>query len=409
MQMVNANNLEAREAFMEGTPALTQATQEERPPALPEIPPDIIVPVFPESQQVALNQLVNRTPRTIKRIPTTRQNRERLAELLTENPLMPNKQLAAHCRMGIGSITYWKTRFFRGEDIISGNRSKCGRKYLGVQYADIILESLTIEHHTLRKTVADCKEYHELDPLIMPKPPSMTAIQRFIHSPIFGNITGSALSWKLLSIRGRSSNTDENKDLRIERVAHLQQRLQQGFLWIAVDETRVEVSTAHSRRSWGPVGHRTYLYHMRQGLKVSLLTAISQNGVEFTLAVAGKVTAEVFTAYIDRLLDTLPVNEKAVLWMDNASIHNSLEEHITGTRHTILKNAPYSPELNPIEIFFGSFKQRLRALQALPNTLDELLLLIAQTIRDTPASEIRSEFEHIRGPVWNKVLHRDDL
>ena len=126
--------------------------------------------------------------------------------------------------------------------------------------------------------------------------------------------------------------------------------------------------------------------------------------MEFVQAVSGSVTTEVFIAFIDRLLASLAPTEKAVLWMDNASIHNTVIAHLDGTRHCVLKNAPYSPDLNPIEIFFGAFKKRLQALRAIPDSLDELLLLIARTIRDTPPAEVRSEFEKVRNVYWVDVL-----
>ena len=157
-----------------------------------------------------------------------------------------------------GSAFYWRGLHDAGRNIILGNRKRCGRKFKGVQYADLILDSLTIQHRSLKGTVQDCVEHALTHPDAVSAPTS-SSIHRFVHSEVFAALKGSDLSFKNLTVRGPNTNTPTNKDLRIQRVTDLQHRLNDGFLWIAVDET------AHSRKSWGFKGQRTYLYNMRRG------------------------------------------------------------------------------------------------------------------------------------------------
>ena len=42
--------------------------------------------------------------------------------------------------------------------------------------------------------------------------------------------------------------------------------------------------------------------------------------------------------------------------MDNASIHRDIKDLIESTGAKLIYTAPYSPDLNPIELMFGSYK-----------------------------------------------------
>ena len=409
MEYVNANNPGALLTFVEDAPPLILVEQiAQAPPIEASALRDIIIATMPPALSAMPSPSPQAPPRSVQRLPTTRQQRTRLKQLLADEPTISTKELSQRCRMGYGSTAYWRKLHNAETDIIEGRRKNCGPKFKGVQYIDIILQTLKVEHKTIRVAANKCSEHHANTQDATP-PPSPSSIQRFIHSDSFIELAGEALSWKVMSIRGINSNSETNKTLRIDRVRELQHRLRDGYLWIAVDETHLELSSCHARRAWGPKNQRTFLYGMKKGLKISLLTAISTTKVEHCLAISGKVNQEVFLAYTQRLLATIPVNDKVVLWMDNASVHNDVETQLQSTRHTILKNAPYSPALNPIEIFFGAFKQRLEALRRIPNNMEELLLMIAETIRETPQDQIRREFENVRTVVWQKVAQREDI
>ena len=52
---------------------------------------------------------------------------------------------------------------------------------------------------------------------------------------------------------------------------------------------------------------------------------------------------------------------QCVFFMDNAPVHDkmAIDDLCAKSNQKVEYNAPYSPELNPIENFFGIWKQRV--------------------------------------------------
>ena len=413
---VNTSNPAARDQFVAESPPLARAAAEDLPAPMndeePRTPLAALVPRFDslptQPPMVVVGTIHTDSLQEVVRLSTSSQQRRIIHQLLSADPTTSIKTIVQRARVSEGVAYYWRRQWRDGINIIEGRRANSGRKRKGPQYCHVLMDSLTVQKLALRETAKKLKEDREEDPSLPPTP-SKSAIQRYVTSQAFEDDGGEILSWKIVSIRGRSSNTPENKEKRIRRIQKLNQRLSEGFLWVSIDETRVEVTSTNCKRGWGPKGQRNFLYSMRHGLTLTIITAISPNRVEYTVAIHGSNTAETFLSYIDRLLESLPTNEKAVLWMDNAPIHNMVKGHLIGTRHCCLKNAPYSPELNPIEIFFGVFKRRLGSINRIPEDVEDLLQMTASVIRDIPQSFVRSEIEHVRTKVWTDVLERKDL
>ena len=100
---------------------------------------------------------------------------------------------------------------------------------------------------------------------------------------------------------------------------------------------------------------------------VSLISAIGFNEVIANQLVEGGVDATVFEHFLFRMLEFVRTQErfkgkKVVLLMDNATIHRHF--NCIGTvmdMHAILFfNPPYSPQLNPVEIYFKRLKTFIR-------------------------------------------------
>ena len=79
------------------------------------------------------------------------------------------------------------------------------------------------------------------------------------------------------------------------------------------------------------------------------------------LIVHGPVTKQIFTTFMSNLISFLG-NTRAVFWIDNASIHNGAQTLIEGIIHQLILNAPYSPDLNAIEVIWAILKRRVRLL-----------------------------------------------
>ena len=95
----------------------------------------------------------------------------------------------------------------------------------------------------------------------------------------------------------------------------------------------------------------------------TLIAALGIEGVRCSTVVDGAVNADIFEAYVERVLvPELRPGDGVV--MDNLSSHKrartrELIEH-AGAELVFLP--PYSPDLNPIEMIFAKIKQLLRSL-----------------------------------------------
>ena len=72
-------------------------------------------------------------------------------------------------------------------------------------------------------------------------------------------------------------------------------------------------------------------------------------------------------------------------------------------------NAAYSPELNPIEHFFGLWKGRAEKQVREWSSLQGFLDAIRDAFTSIESSTIASIMEHCRTVVWRSVIERQDL
>jgi transposase len=84
--------------------------------------------------------------------------------------------------------------------------------------------------------------------------------------------------------------------------------------------------------------------------------------------------ADMFNFWLEECL--LPeIGQGKVIVMDNASFHKSEKtlKLIQNSGNTLLYLPPYSPDLNPIERFWGNFKRTIRSILANFSSLDEAI------------------------------------
>lgn len=58
---------------------------------------------------------------------------------------------------------------------------------------------------------------------------------------------------------------------------------------------------------------------------------------------------------------------RSIVVMDNATIHGDVLPLIEAAGAKLIYTAPYSPELNPIELCFGQYKSSLRRMRGQPH------------------------------------------
>jgi len=95
---------------------------------------------------------------------------------------------------------------------------------------------------------------------------------------------------------------------------------------------------------------------------LTLLGAMTQQGMLASMTVESPTDGDVFLAYLDEVLCP-QLQAGQVVVMDNLSVHKvaGVRERIEAVGATLLYLPPYSPDFNPIEQAWSKIKQKLRA------------------------------------------------
>lgn len=98
---------------------------------------------------------------------------------------------------------------------------------------------------------------------------------------------------------------------------------------------------------------------------LTILGAMSLNGMIATMTIEAATDAEIFLAYLDQVLCPA-LRPGNVVVMDNLSSHKvaGVRERIAAAGAELLYLPPYSPDLNPIEKAWAKLKQLLRSAKA---------------------------------------------
>ena len=95
-----------------------------------------------------------------------------------------------------------------------------------------------------------------------------------------------------------------------------------------------------------------------RGQNISLIGALSMDGLIATMSIPGSVNTDVFLTYVQEILaPQLWVG--AVVIMDNLSVHHAqiIQDVIESVGARVVFLPPYSPDLSPIEL--GRVKTRI--------------------------------------------------
>jgi transposase len=147
------------------------------------------------------------------------------------------------------------------------------------------------------------------------------------------------------------------------------------------------------RYARAPIGERAQASRpVNRGKNISIVGAVRLRGVVALRSFEGAINVVKFLDFLER--DLLPYTRAGdVLVMDNLSIHRDPKviAKISQAGVRVLFLPPYSPEFNPIELYWSSFKSTLRRFEA--RTRHELLDAISLTA-ETLQLNFRSLFRH---------------
>ncbi len=146
--------------------------------------------------------------------------------------------------------------------------------------------------------------------------------------------------------------------------------------------------------AYSPRGRGAYAQIPRnRGANTTLLASMSLEGMGPCLAVEGATTAEVFEAYIEKVLAP-SLRRGQIVVVDNLGAHKGerVRELVEERGCQLLFLPPYSPDFNPVEEAFSKIKGALRKAGA--RTREALIEALGVAISAVTARDTRGFFEH---------------
>jgi transposase len=138
-----------------------------------------------------------------------------------------------------------------------------------------------------------------------------------------------------------------------------------SYQLIFIDESGCDKRSGHRRQGWAPSGATpVQVDEFNREQRFQILATYTQSSVKLARIYPGSTNAVIFEDFVEQLLlhySRWP-EPNSVLVMDNASIHRSerLEQMCVDAGVRLLKLAPYSPDMNPIEELFPEIKTYLK-------------------------------------------------
>lgn len=145
---------------------------------------------------------------------------------------------------------------------------------------------------------------------------------------------------------------------------------------------------------WSPKGHRSVgKLPVRSWKTVSLVGAIRLNEKPRLMTQRGSVDGPAFVRFVKRYL-VPSLRPGDIVYMDNLNIHKMkvVRELIARAGATIIYLPTYSPELNPIELWWNDLKRELRKLAI--DVEAELIQAVRRERLRLPLSKITNWFRH---------------
>lgn len=146
--------------------------------------------------------------------------------------------------------------------------------------------------------------------------------------------------------------------------------------------------------AWGRRGQRVYGRVPRnRGRVLTVIGALTYDGLEAVMPVEGGTTAAVFRRFVDDHLVPVLQAEDVVV-MDNLGAHHAtgIRAAIEATGATVLYMPAYSPDLNAIELCWSKLKSMLRSLGA--RTVPRLRRAVARAAGSIRAQDAVAWIDH---------------
>ncbi|XP_022902532.1 uncharacterized protein [Onthophagus taurus] len=221
-------------------------------------------------------------------------------------------------------------------------------------------------------------------------------------------LDGQLFSLKALRPQIVNMNNEENKVKRKEYVNQILQSRANGRTLIWIDETNFNL---YCRRKEGrsKIGHKAHvILPACKGSNLHCIGAMSAMRIISFEHRRGSYKAHDCKQWLRRLIATCTADgiEKPTFIIDNAPVHSNLESELEPEEDIeIVRLAPYSYLLNPIELLWSSFKSSVKVqmqerMQEILNyrrvnnqglTLHEYRMRILEEISDRAIQEVQQQ------------------
>ncbi len=165
--------------------------------------------------------------------------------------------------------------------------------------------------------------------------------------------------------------------------------------WVFVDESgcQLGMDRRYARASGGGRAHCTKPYH--RGERFNLIGALGISRLRCMMSVNGSVNADVLAMFTARVLGPKLRKDDVVIW-DNLSAHKvkRVTDAIEARGAKVIFLPPYSPDLNPIELFWSKLKTIIRRFA--PRTPRAFQRALKVAINGITETDIRGWFKHCR-------------
>lgn len=225
-------------------------------------------------------------------------------------------------------------------------------------------------------------------------------------------------TYKMSSSRMVNSNDDESKINRCNLVTKLLNYDAQGYITVYIDESHWKAE-AVKHHAWSAVGTKAHDYFKRGGVSLTAIASISlEYGAGYTELHDKSVDMDIFNTFMKNLISyynrqntAIGCNRRFLFVMDNCRVHKSrdLKRIVEESGYKMKFNIAYSPELNPIEKFFGVWKLRAEESIKIFTSKEKFLNDLALNFKTIESEEICRIIKGTHIGVWNKVRNMEDL
>jgi len=230
---------------------------------------------------------------------------------------------------------------------------------------------------------------------------TLAELCKFVYKQEGIQVSESTMSralWRLGLTRKKKSLHATERDQRPEvRKARQEYQTQMPEMeadkLIFVDESGVNRGMSRTY-GWAPMGQRAEGSKPRNpGKNVSLVGALSTEGVVTSLLLEGSIDGAAFKAFTEELL--VPILQPGdIVLADNLNTHKvtGIEEAINSKGAKLQFLPSYSPEFSPIEPCWSKVKEALR--KAAARTFSELEEAVKDALDEVTEKDAKGWFKH---------------